>query len=121
MYHSESDIDCLYKGGNPRSGTTLQNRIIEVRDQTSYGSESNLNYDKGRVSEIYISKQTSTNVRVGDQNLYGPGSRVEITYEEGNLRPVAMPMGRNQTVVNPGGSNGNNLPVDFNVESLGSG
>ena len=60
----------------------------------------------------------STNARVGDQNLYGPGSSVQITYERGNLRPVAMPMGRNQTVVNPGGSNGNNLPMDFNVESL---
>ena len=48
----------------------------------------------------------STNARVGDQNLYGPGSSVQITYERGNLRLVAMPMGRNQTVVNPGASNG---------------
>ena len=65
-----------------------------------YGSESNLSYDERRVNEISINRQMSTNARVGDQNLYGPGSSVKITY--------AMPMGRNKTVVNPGGSNGNN-------------
>ena len=60
-----------------------------------YGSESNLSYGEGRVSEISKNKRMSTNARVGDQNLYGPGPSGEITYEEGNLRQIAMPMRRN--------------------------
>ena len=54
LYGSKSIIARLYDGGNPRSATTFQNRIIEIEvwDQTVYGSESNLNYDEGRVSEV---------------------------------------------------------------------
>ena len=57
-------FDRLYDGGNPRSATTFQNRIIEVRDKTLYGSESNLNYDEGRVSEVSGMKRLNTNTRV---------------------------------------------------------
>ena len=73
MYHSESDIDCLYKGGNPRSGTTLQNRIIEVRDQTSYGSESNLNFDERRVSEVSgMNRMSTENLGLGIKTCMVP-------------------------------------------------
>ena len=66
------------KGVNPRSIAPLQNRIIEVQDQTLYGSESNLNCNDGRGSETSLSKQTSKNARIGDENLYGPRSSVDI-------------------------------------------
>ena len=78
---------------NNRMQKTVEN--FQVENQTLYGSESNLSYGEGRVSEISKNKRMSTNARVGDQNLYGPGPSGEITYEEGNLRQIAMPMRRN--------------------------
>ena len=87
--------------------------IIEVLYQTLYGSESNINTDGGRVSEVLGMKRLSTNTRVEDQNLYGPGS--SVNYEESKLRPVDMPLVRNAIIVNP---IGNSLPMVSNGESL---
>ena len=105
LYGSESSIDRLYEGGNPRSIAILQNRIIEVRDQTLHGSTSNLNHNYESGNEMTLSKQTSKNARVGDQNLYGSRSGVDLIYEGGNLQPVAMPLGRSQTLLSSSRNN----------------
>ena len=84
MRYTEPSIDCLYEGGNVRLINMLQNRIIEVRNQTLYGSEPNL-----------------------DRN-----------YKRGNLRPVAMPLGRNPTVFTPTRNNNDDLPWDTNFENI---
>ena len=86
MFGSKSSIDRLYGGGggNPGYTTTFQNRITEVQDQTIYGSESNLNYKEGRISDVSGRNRLIINARVGDQNLYGPGPSVRSVYEEGN-------------------------------------
>ena len=49
LYGSESNIDCLYKGGNVRLIGIPQSRILEVGDQNLHGSESNFdqNYKGG--------------------------------------------------------------------------
>ena len=64
---------------------TFQNRITEVQDQTVYGSESNLNHEEGRISGVLGRNRLITNIRVGDQNLYGPGSSFRNIYEESNI------------------------------------
>ena len=68
---SESSIDSSYRRENPQPLTLmgLQDRIVEVHNNPHYGSDSNINYDEGRISE---SLESST--WVGSQNVsYGPG------------------------------------------------
>ena len=59
----------LRGGGNLCSNTFLQNGITEDQDFSQYGSESNVNYDEGRISEISGRTRFSLNTGVGDQNL----------------------------------------------------
>ena len=76
LYYSESSIDRSYGRVNPQflTFTGLQDRIIEVHNNPHYGSDSNINYDEGRISESSESSRLNLSVRVGDQNLLcGPG------------------------------------------------
>ena len=77
---SKSCIDRLYGGDNPQSETLFQNRITEVRESCS-GSESNINYDEGRISNLSGRTRFSLNTRVRGQNLYGPRSSTENLYD----------------------------------------
>ena len=48
--------------------------------------------------------------RIGDQNMYGSNSSIDHMYKGGNLRPVALPLGRNQIVLSPSRNIDDNLP-----------
>ena len=79
-------LACLGGGGeNPQSTTNFQNRITEVQDHSRYGSESNINYNEGRTSEVSGRTRLSINTRVGDQNLYGPGPSFGNVYGVNNM------------------------------------
>ena len=81
LYGSDSCIDRLYGGGDkPQSATLFQNRITEVQESCS-GSESNINYDEGRISNLSGRTRFSLNTRVRGQNLYGPRSSTENLYD----------------------------------------
>ena len=56
--------------------------------------------------------------RVLDQNVYGPESSVDHVYKGGYLRPVAMPLGRNQIVLSPSRHIDGNLPRDNNFNNI---
>ena len=45
------------------------------------GSESNINYDEGRISNLSGRTRFSLNTRVRGQNLYGPRSSTENLYD----------------------------------------
>ena len=108
MYGSKSCIDLLYGGDNPHSATLFQNRITKVRESCSV-SDSNINYDEGRISNLSGRTRFSLNTRVGGQNLYcpgpsagnlydnvgvggqhlyGPGSHIEYHRDGGDIRSV---------------------------------
>ena len=57
-------------------------------------------------------------VRVWDQNLYVPESSVDLMYEGGNLRPIAMPLGSNQMLLSPGRDIDGNFPRDNNYDNI---
>ena len=56
----------------------LQNRLVEVHNNPQYGSDLNINYDEGRISEISEGIRLNSSARIGDQNLYGPDPSPEI-------------------------------------------
>ena len=56
--------------------------------------------------------------RVLDQNVYGPESSVDHVYKGGYLRPVAMPLGRNQIVLSPSRNSDDNLSRDNNFDDI---
>ena len=47
----------------------LQDRIIEVHNNLHYGSDLNINYDEGRISEVSENSRLNSSTRVGGRNL----------------------------------------------------
>ena len=85
MYGAESNIDRLYGGENLRSTSIFQNRITEVQDHSRCGSESNINYEEGRISVASGRTRLNVTTRVGDQNLYGSGPSGRSIYVLNNM------------------------------------
>ena len=71
LYGSKSSIDHSYGRENPRPLTVmgLQDRIIEVHNNLHYGSDLNINYDEGRISEVSENSRLNSSTRVGGRNL----------------------------------------------------
>ena len=50
--------------------------------------------------------------------MNGSESSIDHKYEGGNLRPIAMPLGRNQILPSPGRDIDGNLPRDNNFDNV---
>ena len=83
MYGSESSIDHSYGRENPRPLSTmgLQNKITEVHNNPQNGSDSNFNYNEGRICEFLESIRLNSSAQVGDQNLSGSRPSAENRYK----------------------------------------
>ena len=78
FYGSESSIDPSYRRVNPQPPILMgvQDRSVKVHNNPHYGSDPNISYDEGRISEFLKSSRLNSSVRVGGQNLlYGPGPK----------------------------------------------
>ena len=94
-------------------GPSVRNVYEEGNMNTRVGDQ-NL-YDPG-FSVRYIHVESNINARVGDQNLHGPRPSVRNYCEQNNLRPIAMPLGRNEVIVNPVGSSLTIASSDINFQ-----
>ena len=50
--------------------------------------------------------------------MYGSESRIDQIYKGGNLRPVTMPLGRDQILISPGRDMDGNLPRDNSYDNI---